>query len=85
MDTWDYIHPGWNFTALSITHLHPALVNFIKIELCSRYGAHKPNPGFLPPFAICVVCYIVSADIALLYIYMFNYNTYMYILSYMIL
>ena len=69
MDTCDYIHPGWNFTALSITHLHPALVNFIKIELCSRYGAHKPNAGFLPPFAICVIeCYIVSADIALLYI-----------------
>ena len=69
MDTCDYIHPGWNFTALSITHLHPALVNFIKIELCSRYGAHKPNAGFLPPFAICVIeCYIVSADIALLFI-----------------
>ena len=32
-------------------------------------GAHKPNAGFLPPFAICVIeCYIVSADIALLYI-----------------
>ena len=83
MDTCVYIHPGWNFTALSITHLHPALVNFIKIELCSRYGAHKPNAGFLPPFAICVVeCYILSADIALLYICLItihvSYHTWYY-------
>ena len=47
--------------------LYHSLVDFIKIELCSRYVAHKPNQDSLPLFAMYVVeHYIVSADSVLI-------------------